>query len=271
MDSEKRIEMNYNPLISIITVVKNGKKHLEQTILSVLGQTYNNIEYIVIDGASNDGSVEIIKKYEKQLAFWISEPDSGIYNAMNKGITHATGEYIGIINSDDFYEPNAVKTIVNELQNNMLPDIVFGNLYMINPNLTEKQLQTYKKGEKLYKSFSIWHPTVFVKKESYNQWGNFNEAFKLAADYELLLRFNKNGAAFKYINKTIANFREGGQSYYNNILKKERFRIHKMHTSCINAYFNLILSTFTEILQKIFMKIIGIKRYHYLRYKFLYH
>lgn len=271
MDSEKGIIMSYNPLISIITVVKNGKEHFEQAIQSVLGQTYTNIEYIIIDGMSTDGSLDIIKKYEKHLAFWISEPDNGIYNAMNKGIKHTTGDYIGILNCDDYYEPNALEAIAGELQNDVLPDVVFGNLFMINPNLTEKKLQTYKKGQKLYKSFSIWHPTVFMKKECYKKWGMFDESFRIAADYELLLRFKKNGASFTYINKALASFREGGTSYYNNKIKMEQFRIHKMHTSCFNAYHNLLLSTFTEILQKIFIKILGEKRYHHIRYKYLYH
>jgi glycosyltransferase involved in cell wall biosynthesis len=262
--------MNTRPLISIITVVYNGKKHLEQTIQSVLNQTYTNFEYIIIDGGSTDGTVDIIKKYENQINYWISEPDNGIYDAMNKGLAQAKGDYIGLLNSDDFYESNALEIITNEIKTTPNTDVFFGNMFILNQNLQEKQLQTYKKGENLHKIFSIWHPTVFVKKECYKKYGNFDTNFKIAADYELLLRLKKQGCSFKYINKPITNFREGGTSYYHKKLKYERFRLQKMHTSCVNAYWNLFWSIKIEILQKIFMKILGEKRYHQIRYKYLY-
>lgn len=104
--------------VSIITVVYNGVKNIEQTIKSVLHQTYSNIEYIVIDGGSTDGSLDIIKKYSDSISYWVSEADKGIYDAMNKGISKATGDLIGIINSDDWYEPDAIMNMVTAYEEN---------------------------------------------------------------------------------------------------------------------------------------------------------
>jgi len=260
----------HKPLISIITVVFNGEKHLEETIQSVVDQTYNNIEYIIIDGASTDKTLDIIKKYEQNISFWSSENDKGIYDAMNKGIAIANGEYIGLINSDDYYEPDAIEIIVNQINKHINTDVFFGNIYIINQYLSEKKIQTYKKGGNLEKKFSIWHPSVFVKKHTFEKYGNFDLSYKIAADYELLLRFYKKGCNFQYINKAISNFREGGISYYNKNLAKEQFQLQLKHTSYINAYFFRIKYKITEILQKIFKFTLGEKKYHYLRYKYLY-
>ena len=261
---------NKKPLISIITVVFNGEKYLEQTIRSVLDQTYKNIEYIIIDGGSTDKTLDIIKKHEQNINFWISEADKGIYDAMNKGITKAKGEYIGLINSDDFYEPDAVKIIVDQINLHSETDIFFGNMYMINQHLKKKQIQTYKKGKKLEKAFSIWHPTVFVKKQLYDDHGKFDLSYKIAADYELILRFYKKDCVFHYINKAISNFREGGISYYNKNIINERFRLQLAHTSFMNAHINKIKYKITEFFQNVFKFILGEKKYHNLRYKYLY-
>ena len=262
--------MSNNPLITIITVVYNGEKHLEQTIQSVINQSYKNIEYIIIDGNSTDKTLDIIKKYEKNIDFWVSEPDKGIYDAMNKGIKKARGEYIGLLNSDDYYEQNAVELVVNQINKNAQTDVFFGNIYLINYHLPEKQLQTYKKGKKLEKTFSIWHPTVFVKKTTYEKYGYFDQTYKIAADYELMLKFYKKRCKFFYINEVITNFREGGFSYYNSNLTKERFRLQLVHTNFFNAHFNKIKFKIIEFLQKTLIFILGEKKYHNLRYKYLY-
>lgn len=262
--------MKTTPLISIITVVYNGEKHLEETIQSVINQTYTNIEYIIIDGGSTDKTLGIIKKYKENIDYWISEKDSGIYDAMNKGIKASKGEYIGLVNSDDYYEYNAIEIIVNQIKKQPDKDVFFGNMYMINKYLSGKKIQTYKKGENLEKRFSIWHPTTFVKKQTYTEYGLFDTSYKIAADYELLLRFHTKKCKFQYINKAISNFREGGISYYNKSLANERFRIQILYTSFFNAHFNRIKYKITGFFQKVFMFTFGKKKYHNLRYKYLY-
>lgn len=257
------------PLISIITVVYNGEKYLEQTIQSVLNQTYTNIEYIIIDGKSTDKTLDIIKKYDNEISFWSSEPDKGIYDAMNKGIKKADGDYIGILNSDDYYELNAVEHIVNEISKFPDADVLFGNIYKLNMYFPEKILQNNMKGTNLTKGFSIWHPTTFVKQQIYTKHGLFDTSYKIAADYDLLLRFYLKNCKFQYINKVITNFREGGMSDYNNGTAQEQFRIHREHTTLWNAHFAKIKLQIKELLQKLFKKLLGKKNYHSIRYKFL--
>jgi len=193
--------------VSIITVVFNGEKYLEHTINSVLGQTYKNIEYIIIDGGSTDGSLAIIKKYESRLAYWISEKDKGIADAFNKGVARATGEIVGLINADDWYEPDAVRLAVEQMKD---ADIVFGDM------------QLWKNGQKefilkgnfgfLEKEMTINHPTVFVKRKCYEQFGVFDLSYKFAMDYDLLLRMKINHCRFSYTPHLLANMRWDGVS-----------------------------------------------------------
>ena len=195
------------PLVSIITVVFNGDKYLEQTIKSVLGQTYTNVEYIVIDGGSTDNSVSIIKKYTDQIAYWISEPDGGISAAFNKGIQRATGEIIGLINADDWYENDTVEKVVAAMENY---DVVYGNLALWRK---EKQEVIFTGNHHyLTKEMTINHPTVFVRRQCYLQHGLFDLRYKYAMDYDFLLRLFVNGCSFTYIPSVLANMRWEGLS-----------------------------------------------------------
>lgn len=196
--------------VSIITVVRNAKKTIEQTINSVLNQTYKNIEYIIIDGLSTDGTQEIIKQYENQLAYYVSEADQGLYDAMNKGIQHARGDIIGIINSDDWYECDAIKKIVNVFEK-YDTELVHGNVNMIRAE-NEKWVSKPAPVEQLWQRMVIMHPTVFIKKKIYDQFGVFDTHYKIAADYELMLRLYSKKVKFYYIDEIIANFRWGGIS-----------------------------------------------------------
>lgn len=200
--------------VSVITVVFNGKDTIEQTILSVLNQTYRNIEYIVVDGGSTDGTINILKKYSRKL-FFISEKDDGIYDAMNKGIGLAHGDIIGIINSDDWYERDAIESIVNKFKENEKLDIICGDILLhrkLKGNLYTKICSSDPSYEAMRKTMSIYHPTVFVKKEYYMKNGMFDSYFKIAADYDFLLRSIKLKAKILYIPKVLAHFRTGGVS-----------------------------------------------------------
>ena len=186
-----------NPLISIITVVFNGSKTLEQTIVSVINQKYQNIEYIVIDGGSTDGTLDIIKKYENDITYWISEPDKGIYHAMNKGIEKAKGEIIGIINSDDWYEESAVENIVAKYIKYPHKKIFHGDRYDIDKE-GKKYIRKFNpsKFKLLYYGMTYNHPSMFIHKELYKE-NLYNTNLIALSDYEFVLRqFLKNKNSF---------------------------------------------------------------------------
>lgn len=196
--------------VSIITVSYNAVNSIERTIRSVLEQSYKNIEYIVIDGQSMDGTQTVIEKYRKYINYYVCEPDNGIYDAMNKGILMATGDIIGIINSDDWYEMEAVEKVVNCFQSTDA-EVVYGNIWNIGKN-GEKKCNIKSPINHIYFSMVTPHPSVFVKRSIYKKHGMFNVNYKIAADYELILRFYSNGVVFRYIDEMIANFSEGGVS-----------------------------------------------------------
>lgn len=179
--------MEINSKVSIITVVFNGVKTLEQTIQSVINQTYKNIEYIIIDGGSTDGTLDIIKKYEDKISFWISEKDKGLYDAMNKGISFAKGEIIGMINSDDWYEANAVELIVQAYGKNPDKKIFHGDRFDVKEDGSRKIRKFHPSKTKfMYYGMTYNHPSMFVKKEVYQQRLYSNE-MKSLSDYEFVL------------------------------------------------------------------------------------
>lgn len=198
-----------SPLISIITVVYNSAKTLEQTMLSVLKQSYPAKEYIIIDGGSTDGSVDIIRKYASQLAYWVSEPDKGIYDAMNKGIAHAKGDLIGILNADDWYEPEILGEVAdryletgkNQVIHGMMRNFQKGSFY----NITGNSILRLRYD-------MIQHPTCFVPKKIYDTIGNFDTAYKYSGDYDLIMRCVKSGIEFSFMEKILVNFRLDGAS-----------------------------------------------------------
>ncbi|MDR3217906.1 MAG: glycosyltransferase [Dysgonamonadaceae bacterium] len=209
------------PLISIITVTYNAIDDLEQTMQSVFAQTYPNIEYIVIDGGSVDGTINIIRKYNDRLSFWVSEKDKGIYDAMNKGIRQSKGELIGMINAGDYYEPDAVQVMVEAY--NQHPDyaIFHGNINLLNEDGTFFKVKKPNPDlSQFYKGMSVYHPTLFVQKTVYGTKQNFRENlynihFKIAADFDFILRNYLAGTRFYYVDKVIANFKQGGYSVKN--------------------------------------------------------
>jgi len=208
--------------ISIITVVYNSVNTIEQTINSVINQCDVDTEYIIIDGGSDDGTVDIIRKYENRLSFWCSEHDSGIYNAMNKGLEHASGDVIGIINSDDWYEEDAFKIVKNCFENNTI-DVLYGELLT---HSKEGHINVFERSAltSVWRIMPFGHPTVFIKKAAYSEWGCFDEKYKIVADYELILRFYFNKAKFGYVNRYLANFRDGGISSQNSMLLEDEMQ-----------------------------------------------
>lgn len=199
--------------ISIITVTYNSEKTVEQTIKSVLSQTYRNFEYIIVDGSSNDRTVSIIKKNEEsdKRIKYISEPDNGIYDAMNKGIKMASGDFIALLNSDDYYEPDALENIVKNIpenfQNQML--VIYGMVRYIE-NETESMVLI--KNHKGLPERMLMHPACFVSRDIYKMY-KYDTNYKSAADYDLFLKLYQNPKViFIPIYKIITNFRLGGMS-----------------------------------------------------------
>lgn len=201
-----------NLMVSIITVCFNSAKTIEQTIQSVINQSYDNIEYIIIDGGSTDGTINIIKKYEDKITYWVSEADNGLYDAMNKGIRIASGEIIGIINSDDWYNEGAIEKVVNCFEKNNC-GIVYADMITI-PDTGEFLRRCAAKINKdhIYFRMIYNHATVFVKKYIYEKYGAFDCQYKIVADYDAMLRFYDQGVVFFYLPFDVAYFRLGGVS-----------------------------------------------------------
>jgi glycosyltransferase len=220
--------------ISIITVVYNNERTIKHALEAVLGQTYKDIEYVIIDGNSSDKTVEIIKNFKDRLGYFISEKDAGIYDAMNKGVLAATGDVIGILNSDDLYQDaTVIEAVMNQFIQDPTLDIVYGDLVYVKSDNVNKVVRKWKSNSYHNKFFDYGnvppHPSLFVKKIIYEEAGLFNLDFKLAADYEFMLRIlKKHNFKSKYINIVIVKMRLGGatnQSFSN--IKKQNIEILK--------------------------------------------
>jgi len=202
------------PLISIITVVFNGEKYLEETIQSVINQTYDNVEYIIIDGGSSDGTLDIIKKYEERIDYWVSERDNGIYDAMNKGISLCSGEIMGIVNADDFLYDTTLEKINQAFEPTIM--CTYANLEISDENGkiidTISSLGVDSIKYKLFKHMPFLHPTMFVRKVVYDRVDLYDTRYRLSADYDFTLRLMAEKINSKYLNFSTGVFRLGGQS-----------------------------------------------------------
>ena len=202
--------MDKSILVSIVTVCFNSAATIRQTIESVLNQTYKNIEYIIIDGKSTDETVQIAEQYLQAFdgrMQIISEPDKGIYDAMNKGIRMSSGELIGIINSDDFYEPDAVEKMVLHYQAGMC-----AVLYGATRNLIDEKEESISiQSPEFLEKRMIGHPSCFITKSAYEKYGLYDLQYCSVADYDLMLRYKRTGkVSFIPVYDVIANFRSGG-------------------------------------------------------------
>jgi len=213
--------------ISVITACYNSEKTIEETIRSVVKQTYKNIEYIIIDGASTDKTLDIVNKYKDSLSVVISEPDTGVYNAMNKGIKASSGELLFFLNADDvFINEKTVEKFAQEAQKTN-SGLLLGNILMLNKYTGELY---YEKQEIIDKiqliNSTVFHPATFFKREVFEKYGYYNENNKVVSDYEWYVNYFLNGGNYKYIDSPIAIFSLGeGLSSgctHENLHKEER-------------------------------------------------
>lgn len=244
--------------VSIITSVYNNYKFIEDCILSITNQTYKNIEYIIIDGKSTDGTLNIIDKYKHKISRLISEKDEGIYDAMNKGLKMATGDIIGFLHSDDFYaHPRVIEKIVAVFEKKSV-DSVYGDIIYIDRKDKNKILRYWKAGQvnrKLLKfGWAPPHPSLFIKKQVYEKYGLFkvDRSLNISADYEIILRFfYKYKVSLSYIPEVFVKMRSGGKS--KNTFKNLSIKISQdykaMKMNGINNPFSLLLKRFYKIRQ----------------------
>lgn len=200
---EKNKDVEDISKITVITVCYNAVNEIEQTILSVINQTYDNIEYIVVDGGSKDGTVDIIQKYEDRITKWISEPDKGIYDAMNKGIRMATGEWINFMNAGDRFAKNNILNDVTYYFSKNEIDVIYGNCGFLNTQTVEIARPFWEHPNK-YHGLGFCHQTAFVKSAICRNY-IFNISYHICADFDFFYRLYQKGYKFYYINTTIAN------------------------------------------------------------------
>ena len=248
--------------ISIVTATYNSGKTVRDTFKSVLMQNYDNYELIVVDGGSKDDTVEIIRLYE--LIFdgrmkWISEPDRGIYDAMNKGIAMATGDVVGILNSDDFYTSYGIlRKVANAMQDKNI-DAVYGDVHYVHDNDLEKCVRYYssKPFRRMWMRFGFMpaHPSFYCRREVYERYGTFDLSYKVAADFECLLRLIfVHRIRTKYLPVDFVTMRTGGASTRGFASHKQIMRDHQLAFKRNSVYSNVIMECMRYI-YKIFEKL----------------
>jgi glycosyltransferase involved in cell wall biosynthesis len=244
-----------HPSISVITACFNNKRTIANTIESVLDQTYPGIEYIMIDGGSTDGTTEIIRSYGSGISKFISEPDNGMYDAINKGIRIATCDIVGILNSDDFFYNKTVLEKIAESFKNECIDSVFGDVQFVDPADTSRIVRYYSSKNFNLSRFRFGympaHPSFYVKRIFFEKLGYYKTDYKIAADFELLVRFLLiNKISFKYLEMPFVSMRTGGVSnksiMSNFTLNREIARSCRENGISTN-YFNIYLKYFTKI------------------------
>ncbi len=236
--------------ISLITVTYNSEKYLRHCINSVLEQDYADIEYIIIDGGSSDGTVDIIKSYSSKISKWISEPDAGLYNAINKGILLATGEIVGILHSDDFLADKQVITRVAAAFSNNKADIIFADVDYVSPDLTKTKRHYSSEFFRPWMfrfGFQPAHPTFYTYRENFFKYGLYREDMEISGDFELLLRYLYiHQLPYGYVKDTWVKMRTGGvsSSGFKNKLKLNMEIVRSFELNGLYTNFMLVISKY---------------------------
>jgi len=267
----KKIGNKSKPLVSVVTVVWNAEDFLECTIESVRQQTYDNIEFVVVDGGSSDGTLDILQRFDDVIDYWVSEPDQGIYDAMNKGILACGGELIGIIGAGDWYAPDAIGHIVNTYKRTDA-DVIYGNVELVDSE-TGVKCKRESRADLMPKTMSsISHPSTFTKTHIYRE-RPFDVSFRIAADYDLFLYLYSNGYHFEHSNALVVHILSGGISAsYTTIV--EVYIVHEKNYGKIRALSSFLPSVIRHTFYKarrcllktiLSQKYFAIARTHWLR------
>jgi glycosyltransferase involved in cell wall biosynthesis len=247
--------------ISIITVSYNSSKTIRETIESVLGQDYPNIEYVVVDGASTDGTQDIVREYMPQVSVFVSERDNGLYDAMNKAIDLCTGDIIGILNSDDLYASNHIISLVMETFAKKNVDSIYGDLFYFSNGNKNKALRYYRgdkfSPKKIRLGITPPHPTFFVRRTVYQKFGKFDTQYRYAADFDLMARFlYVHSISYAYMPLLMVKMRMGGISTGS---FKRIIEINKEDFASLKK--NGIRTNFLLFHVKYFYKVLGVKSF----------
>lgn len=225
---------NMSSLVSIVTVVYNGAQTIERCIKSVLNQDYKKIEYVIIDGGSTDGTIEIIEKYRDRLEYFRSQPDKGIYDAMNIGIKATKGDIVVLLNADDWLEPEAISTGVDVLERYVNVDILHANIISHENNKSKIFRPNISSARMFWQGMVYFHPTFFVRRRVYDG-RMYDEKYRIVSDYKFTMECLRDGVNFYFLDKGLVNFSEGGMS------SKFLVRIWEGHQIRMELGFNKIL------------------------------
>lgn len=229
------------PIISVVTVVYNGERHIDQAIRSVLSQTYDNVEYIIVDGGSTDRTLDIIRGHEDRIDCWVSEPDRGIYDAMNKGIGLASGALVGLLNSDDWYAEGALAEIASMHADGGGKDRVIAGKWGIvleNPDLTIEAAPSLR----FHTGMPLCHQAMFVPMSAYASVGLYDVRYRYASDLDMVLRLHTNRIPFAFSDKVLVHFRATGTSdkYYRESVREASGIIRKYLSYSTYAAYRMI-------------------------------
>lgn len=258
----------FNPKISIVTISYNSEQTIESTILSVIQQDYPNMEYIIVDGASKDDTLNIINKYRNKISKIISEKDNGISDAFNKGISNSTGDLICLINSDDRLLPGVLSKVAGEYDG--LADIYCGNVLLWNSDDNTRHRETPSTDFPIMPFFRhVAHQGMFATSECYKRYGMYDTNIRYPMDLDFLIRVSHGNGKFHYMDIDIAEFRIGGSTDSNSIFEKKTdyiYMVRKNGGSFIQAYIFYWFLVCTQIV-KVILSIFGMSRIRQLRYK----
>lgn len=244
-----------NSKISVITAVFNNRDTVAVAIDSVLSQDCENVELIVIDGGSTDGTLDVLKTFADQIGVLVSEPDQGIYDALNKGIQHATGDVVGFLHSDDLFNDNQALIKIATAFEEPRIDATYGDLVYVRKNDLSKVVRYWRAGAfspiQLRRGWMPPHPTFYVRRSVYTRLGGFDLSYRIAADYDCMLRFLKHGVHLRYVPEVLVRMRMGGTSNRSpmNLIRKSAEDLRALRSNSVGGFGTLLLKNVRKLPQ----------------------